>query len=77
MAFGSELVLMVGLGFVVLGPKRMHALLGQVARVRSEIEKASRGLKTQLSAELHTPGSIDTVDKTTREAATCQEPANS
>lgn len=56
MAFGSELILMAGLGFVALGPKRMHSVLGQVARVRSEIEKASRGLKSQLTAELHASG---------------------
>jgi Sec-independent protein translocase protein TatA len=52
MAFGSELIMMAGLGFVVLGPKRMQVLLGQVARIRSEIDKASRGLKAQLSEEL-------------------------
>ena len=40
MALGSELVMIVGLGFVVLGPKRMHSVLGQVARMRSELEKA-------------------------------------
>jgi Sec-independent protein translocase protein TatA len=57
MAFGSELVMMAGLGFVVLGPKRMHALLGQVARLRSEVEKASRGWKSQIAAELEQPQS--------------------
>ena len=75
MAFGSELVLMVGLGFVVLGPKRMHALLGQVARVRSELEKASRGLKSQLSTELHESGDAEPPGHTAAEAATCHERA--
>ena len=56
MAFGSELILMAGLGFVALDPKRLHSLLGQVARVRCEIEKASRGLKSQLTAELYASG---------------------
>jgi Sec-independent protein translocase protein TatA len=76
MAVGSELVLLVGLGFVVLGPKRMHSLLGKVARVRSELEKASRGLKTQLATELHESGSTETVDETTSAATTCRKPAS-
>lgn len=63
MAFGSELVMMAGLGFVVLGPKRMQSLLGQVARVRSEVEKASRGLKAQLSEELQGSEAAETTDE--------------
>jgi Sec-independent protein translocase protein TatA len=53
MAFGSELIMMAGLGYVVLGPKRMHSLLGQLARIRSEVEKASREMKSQLAADLN------------------------
>ena len=49
---GSGLPLFVALGFLVLGPKRMHAMLGQLARTKAEFDKASRGLKSQLTAEL-------------------------
>jgi Sec-independent protein translocase protein TatA len=49
---GTGLPLFVALGFLVLGPKRMHAMLGQLARVKAEFDKARRGLKSQLTAEL-------------------------
>jgi Sec-independent protein translocase protein TatA len=71
MALGSELVMIVGLGFVVLGPKRMHSVLGQVARMRSELEKASCAVRTQLTAELDTREGEDQ----TSVAATLREPA--
>jgi Sec-independent protein translocase protein TatA len=48
---GTELLLGIALGFVVLGPKRMYAMLGHVVRAKAQIEKASRGLKSQLAAE--------------------------
>jgi Sec-independent protein translocase protein TatA len=40
------------LGLVVLGPKRLHAVLGYVARVKAELENATRGMKSELGAEL-------------------------
>jgi len=43
---------MLLLGLVVLGPKRLHAMLGHVARAKAELEKATRGIKSQLGAEL-------------------------
>jgi Sec-independent protein translocase protein TatA len=50
--FGSEVLFMIALGLVVLGPKRMHAMLGHVARAKAELENAARGMKSQLTAEL-------------------------
>ena len=44
MGFGTELLFMLMLGLVVLGPKRMHAMLGHVARAKAELEKATRGI---------------------------------
>jgi Sec-independent protein translocase protein TatA len=52
MGFGAGLPLFVALGFLVLGPKRMHAMLGQLAKAKAEFDKASRGVKSQLAAEL-------------------------
>ena len=62
MGFGTELLFLVTLGLVVLGPKRVHAVLGHVARAKAEFEEASRGFKSQLGAELdaaHRNGKID------------------
>jgi Sec-independent protein translocase protein TatA len=50
--FGTEVLFMIALGLVVLGPKRMHAMLGHVAQAKAELENAARGMKSQLAAEL-------------------------
>jgi len=50
--FGTEIVFMLMLGLLVLGPKRLHAMLGHVARAKAELENASHGIKSQLGAEL-------------------------
>ena len=51
MAFGTEILFILMLGLVVLGPKRLQAMLGYVVRAKAELEKATRGIKSQLSAE--------------------------
>lgn len=53
MGFGTEILFMLALGTLLLGPKRLHTLLGQVARAKAQFEKASRSFKSQLEAELH------------------------
>jgi Sec-independent protein translocase protein TatA len=52
MGLGTEIPLLVALGFVVLGPKRMQAVLKQIARVKAEFEKSSRDIKSRLTAEI-------------------------
>jgi Sec-independent protein translocase protein TatA len=51
-----EILFVLILGLLVLGPKRLHTLLAHVARVKSELENATRGLKSQLAAELDAAG---------------------
>jgi Sec-independent protein translocase protein TatA len=50
--FGTELLFIVALGLVVLGPKRLHIVLAHVARAKAELDKASRGINFQLAAQL-------------------------
>ena len=52
MGFGAEILFMLMLGLLVLGPKQLHTLLGHVARFKIKFEQASRGFKSQLAAEL-------------------------
>jgi len=52
MGFGTEILFILLLGLVVLGPKRLHAMLGHVARAKAELENAARGIKSQLATEL-------------------------
>jgi Sec-independent protein translocase protein TatA len=50
--FGTEILFMLVLGLLVLGPKRLHTMLGHVARAKAQFEEASRGFKSHLSADL-------------------------
>jgi Sec-independent protein translocase protein TatA len=60
MGFGAEILFILLLGLLVLGPKRLHIVLADVARAKARFEEASRGFKSQLTAELeadsHGPG---------------------
>jgi Sec-independent protein translocase protein TatA len=49
---GTEILFILMLGLLVLGPKHLHALLGHLARAKAQFEEASRGFKSQLAAEL-------------------------
>ena len=52
MGFGMEMLFVLMLGLLVLGPKRLHTIMIHVAETKAELEKATRGLKSQLAAEL-------------------------
>ena len=52
MGLGTEILFMLMLGLLVLGPKQLHALLGHVTRAKAQFEEASRGFKSQLAVEL-------------------------
>jgi Sec-independent protein translocase protein TatA len=50
--FGTEILFILMLALLVLGPKQMHTLLVHVARAKAQFENTSRGFKSQLAAEL-------------------------
>ena len=52
MGLGTEILFILMLGLLVLGPKQLHTLLGHVARVKAQFEEVSRGFKSQLASEL-------------------------
>ncbi len=52
MGFGTEILFILMLGLLVLGPKQLHTLLGHVARAKAQFEEARRGFKSQLAVEL-------------------------
>jgi len=49
---GTEILFILPLGLLILGPRRLHTLIGHVARAKAQFEEASRGFKSQLAAEL-------------------------
>lgn len=62
MGFGTEILFVLVLGLLVLGPKQLHTLLGHVVRAKAQFEEASRGFKSQIAAELdaaHQAGDAD------------------
>ncbi len=52
MGFGMEILFVLMLGLLILGPKRLHTILAHAARAKAELENATRGLRSQLAAEL-------------------------
>ena len=62
MGFGIEVLFIIMLGLLVLGPKQLHTLLGHVARAKTQFEEVRRSLKSQLATELdatHREGNAD------------------
>lgn len=55
---GTELLIGVVLGFIVLGRRRMQSMLGNLGRAKAHFDKATRELKSQLTAELEGSPSI-------------------
>ena len=52
MSFGTEIIFILLLALLVLGPKRLHTTLAQIARARAQFENATHSFKSQLAAEL-------------------------
>jgi Sec-independent protein translocase protein TatA len=50
--FGMEILFVLMLGLLILGPKRLHIILVHVSRAKAELQNATRGLRSQLAAEL-------------------------
>lgn len=60
MGFGTEILFIIALGLLVLGPKRLHAVLGHLAKAKIRFEEASRGFNSELGAELRAkPGEAE------------------
>jgi Sec-independent protein translocase protein TatA len=49
---GTEVLFVLVLGLLLLGPKRLPAILAHVARAKAQFENATRSFKSQLEAEL-------------------------
>jgi Sec-independent protein translocase protein TatA len=50
--FGMEMLFVLVFGLLILGPKRMHTILVHVSQAKAELQNATRGLRSQLAAEL-------------------------
>lgn len=52
MGFGTELLFFVALGVVVLGPRRLHTVIGHVTRAKARFEEMTQAFKSDLAEEL-------------------------
>ena len=52
MGLGTEILFLFALGLLLLGPTRLHVMLGHVARAKAQWEEATRGFTAKLGAEL-------------------------
>jgi Sec-independent protein translocase protein TatA len=52
MGVGGGFLLLLLVGFIVLGPEQMHKMLGQLARTKAQFDKATQGLKSELAAQM-------------------------
>jgi Sec-independent protein translocase protein TatA len=52
---GTELLLLLLLGFLILGPKQMQGQLGRVARAKTEFDKVTRSFKSHPTAKPEIP----------------------
>ena len=52
MGLGTEIFFFVALGVIVLGPKRLHTMIGHMARARARFEETTEAFKSQLGEEL-------------------------
>lgn len=48
MGFGTEILFVSALGFLLLGPKRIPEILGHIARAKAQLDHAKRSLTSQL-----------------------------
>ena len=52
MGFGTELLFGFVLGFLLLGPKKLPAILGRIARAKAQLKQATHAFTTELDVPL-------------------------
>ena len=61
MGFGTEILFVLVLGFLLLGPKRLPTILRHAARAKAQLERATHSFKSELEAQLAAqPGDVNT-----------------
>jgi Sec-independent protein translocase protein TatA len=52
MGFSTEVLLLVVIGFLVLGPKRMQEVVRQAARLKAKLQQSTSAITSGFSAEI-------------------------
>jgi Sec-independent protein translocase protein TatA len=53
--FGTELLFVFVLGFLLLGPKKLPMIFGHIARAKAQLKHATRDFTAKLDAALESP----------------------
>jgi Sec-independent protein translocase protein TatA len=53
--FGTDLLFVFVLGFLLLGPKKLPVIFGRIARAKALLKHATRDFTSQLDAALEPP----------------------
>ena len=56
MGLGTELLFAFVLGFLLLGPKKLPAILGRIARAKAQLKQATHTVAAELDAALEPHG---------------------
>jgi Sec-independent protein translocase protein TatA len=64
MGFGTEMLFLVVLGLVVLGPERLQGLLVQLGRAKAEWDRTRRTIETRVVKELENAARQDSPPRT-------------
>jgi Sec-independent protein translocase protein TatA len=67
--FGTDILFILALGFLFLGPKQLPAILRQIARAKAQFESASQNLKLQLDAQVDKQSHPERVNSAERTGA--------
>ena len=54
MGFGSEVLFILALVFLLLGPKQLPAILEHIARAKAQLKSATHNFTSELNAALET-----------------------
>ena len=66
MGFGMEILFILMLGLLLLGPKKLHTLLEHVAQAKAQFADVRRGFTSQLKGEFddrHPGGKAEGLDE--------------
>lgn len=50
---GIEIILGIAVGFMILGPRRMHSMLGTLGQAKAHFDRAKRELTAQIETEVN------------------------
>ncbi len=77
MGFGSEVLFIIALVFLLLGPKQLPAILEHIAHAKAQLKSATHNFASELNAALETSSRQQVMDSARERVKNCDGLANS